>query len=147
MNLLFFFRVGFGILFIISAGQKLIEPYQNFLYVVQSYSILPPVLEDLTARMMPWMELFLGVFLVLGLWLKQSLQGSLALVFIFLCVVGQALWRQLPIGECGCFGELITLPLHGVLILDSSLFLLIAILIKNVDKAGWLSLDRYFKKD
>ena len=68
-------RVLFGVFFMLVGGSKLFVPYQNFLYVIQSYQIFPPLIEELSARIVPWIEFFLGLFLVLGLWLKYVLMA------------------------------------------------------------------------
>lgn len=134
-----------GGLLIVSGAEKLISPYQNFLYVVQGYALLSPFLEEITARVIPWIELMTGVFLFLGLWLPTVLKLSLALFGSFMLVVGQALIRKLPLTECGCFGEFISLPPYAVLIMDSVIFIVLALLLKNIQKTNFLSLDGYFE--
>lgn len=146
IKLLVCVRILIGCLFIVSGFEKLIGPYQNFLYVVQSYEFLPTLLEEITARTLPWIELFLGVFLVIGLWLKWALRSIGIVVFLFILIVSQALLRKLPIDECGCFGALISLPLYAVLIFDSTLFLLTGVLLKQEKSINIFSLDQYFRK-
>ena len=138
-------RILIGCLFIVSGFEKLIGPYQNFLYVVQSYEFLPTLLEEMVARTLPLIELFLGVFLVVGLWLKWALRSIGMVIFLFILIVGQALLRKLPIDECGCFGGLISLPLYAVLIFDSMLFLLTGVLLKREKCINIFSLDQYFR--
>ena len=130
----------------VSGFEKLIGPYQNFLYVVQSYELFPTWLEDLTARFLPWAELFLGIFLFSGLWLKWVSRAVLVLFGMFIAVAGQAFIRGLPIDECGCFGQFISLPLSSVLVLDSTCFVFLVLLMKNTDKGSIWGLDRYCNK-
>jgi len=139
-------RILIGCLFVVSGFEKLIGPYQNFLYVVQSYEFLPTLMEDAVARVLPWIELFLGVFLITGLWLKWTLRSTLILFLMFILIVGQALLRGLPIDECGCFGSLISLPLAAVLILDSTLFLITGLLIKQEKHTVFFSFDQHFSR-
>ena len=101
INFFFLIRVFIGVLFIVSGTEKLVEPYQNFLYVIQSYKVLPDILEEPAAHFFPWLELFFGLFVLLGLWLKSALIGVGVLLTTFIIVVGQAIGRQLPITECG----------------------------------------------
>jgi len=103
-------------------------------------------MEDAVARVLPWIELFLGVFLITGLWLKWTLRSTLILFLMFILIVGQALLRGLPIDECGCFGGLISLPLVAVLIFDSTLFLMTGLLIKQERHASYFSLDQHFSR-
>ena len=127
-----------------SGGEKLIGPYQNFLYVVQNYQCLPPFMEEIVARVFPWIELLLGIFLMLGLWTKQALFGILLMFASFMTIVSQAIIRQLPITECGCFGELISFPLPVILTFDSTMFLISFRLLKKLDHTRKISLDQYF---
>ena len=46
-------RVLIGSVFIVSSSEKLIGPYQNFLYVIEGYEILNPALAEIVAQMLP----------------------------------------------------------------------------------------------
>lgn len=140
-------RIALGSIFIISGFEKLAGPYQNFLFVIQSYDLLPPVFEELTARIFPWFELFIGLFLFLGLWLTKALLGSLLMSLTFMSVVSQAIIRKLPLDECGCFGELVSFPLHVVLMIDISMCLCALLMLKFLKASQQCSLDAYFSKD
>ena len=61
-------RIIMGLFFLIVSTDTLLQPYQNFLYIVQNYQLFPPFLEEIVARVVPWIEFFLGLFLILGLW-------------------------------------------------------------------------------
>jgi len=144
LNIFVILRVILGSLFVISGGEKLIGPYQNFLYVVQGYELLNPLGEEITARVIPWIELILGLFLFLGFWLPIVLRGVVLLSLTFLTVVGQAIIRDLPVSECGCFGGLISFPLKGVLMLDITILILTIILLWRIDDSAQVGLDRCF---
>ena len=143
----FWFIVRFliGCVFLVSGFEKIITPYQNFLYVIEGYEILPTSFATLVAKVFPWIEIFVGIFLVLGLWLKESLTAAIILFLVFIGVVAQALVRQLPIGECGCFGELISFPLKGVLLMDICLLGLVVFSLKNLRKMQFLSFDQWLE--
>ena len=136
-----------GSIFVVSGFEKLIGPYQNFLYVIQNYFFLPLSLAETVARLLPWVEFFLGIFLVLGLWLKWTLRAVMALLLMFMIVVLQALIRNLPIDECGCFGALISFPLPVVLAFDTTVFVLVWFLSFRMEEAEHCSLDRYLAKN
>ncbi len=136
-----------GGIFVVSGFEKLIGPYQNFLYVIQNYSFLPLSLAEIVARLFPWVEFFLGVFLVSGLWLKWTLRAVMALLLMFMVVVIQALIRNLPIDECGCFGALISFPLPAVLAFDTKVFVLTLFLSFRREEAERCSLDRYLAQN
>jgi len=137
-------RVMLGALFIFSGFMKLTSPYQNFLYVVQSYEILMSPFDGWVARLFPWLEFFIGIFLVLGLWLEWALYGTLIMCTVFIVVVGQAMMRQLPITECGCFGEKFSLPLPTMLVVDNLVWILTAVSLMKLPKTSQRSLDQYF---
>jgi hypothetical protein len=142
--MLLFLRFLLGAFFLLMGGAKLLAPYQNFLYIVQGYQIFPPFLEEFAARVVPWIELFLGVFLILGLWLKQALIALLILISGFLLILGQAILRSLPIGSCGCFGDWVSISMPRMVLIDSSLWLLTFLLLAQLPKALPFSLDNYF---
>ena len=136
-----------GGLFVISGFEKLIGPHQNFLYVIQNYSFLPLFTAEIVARALPWAEFFIGVFLVVGLWLKWALRALMVLLSGFMAVVSQALIRQLPIAECGCFGALISFPLPVVLAFDAMVFVLAWFLSFRMHEAQRCSMDGYFAQN
>lgn len=140
----FILRLLIGLVFVVSGFEKLVTPYQNFLYVIQSYEFIPEGLEVAVAKFFPWFELMVGLFLVLGLWIRVALVGALAMVLGFMTIVSQAMIRKLPIDECGCFGEMISFPLHVVFMIDTTLLCIIITLMIKGQQASKLSLDRYF---
>ena len=97
----------------------------------------------MTARVMPWLEFVTGVFMALGLRLTVALPAVMAMLTVFIGVVGQALIRKLPIDECGCFGALISFPLHVVILLDGLLLVLTRMLAGRWDDVQKFSLDGY----
>ena len=139
-----FLRIIIGSIFIFSGLGKLLSPYQNFLYVIQAYQLLPSWGEVLVAQIFPWIELMVGIFVLLGLWASWSLRGVLVLFGIFVAVVGQALIRGLPLENCGCFGEWVHLKPQTVIIMDSASFLSTYLLLRNISHTRKFSLDSYF---
>lgn len=137
-------RILIGILFIVSGLEKIINPYQNFLYVIENYELLPVSLAEVVARVFPWVEFITGIFMLLGFWLKQALTATLILFGIFITVVLQAIVRKLPVVDCGCFGGLIHLNLQTVFLMDTCLLIITSLLVYNIGKTRSLSLDKLF---
>jgi len=137
-------RIAIGCIFIFSGLGKVLGPYQNFLYVIQAYQVLPSWAEVLTAQAFPWIELIVGVFVALGLWTPLALRGALVLFGIFVVVVGQALIRGVPLESCGCFGEWIHLKPQTVIMMDSLSLLLTLMLLRNISSAKKFGLDPFF---
>ena len=147
INVFVILRILIGVMFIVSGFEKLISPYQNFLYVVQGYELFPAFLENVAAYVMPWVGLFLGAFLLLSLWVKWALRAALVLTGMFIFIVAQAIIRGLPIIECGCFGDFISVPLYGVLIFDAGIFFVIDSLMRKEGRTSVFSLDRYLENE
>jgi uncharacterized membrane protein YphA (DoxX/SURF4 family) len=139
-----FFRIFIGLILLGSGFEKLMSHYQNFLYVIQSYQAFPDWFEKAVAIGMPWIELLIGLFLVLGLWLNWSLKAALILFAGFIAIVAQALLRHLPIDQCGCFGEAIHILPQYIMVFDSFTLLILVWLIRQPQTHAW-SLDKYFK--
>ncbi len=138
-------RCGLGLLFVFSGFQKLVEPYQNFLYVIESYEIFPYEAARLAARAVPWFELLSGSFLILGIHIKTALIALWIFDSALILTVLQALGRGLEIRECGCFGSILPLTLGQVVVLDIVLWLLFFIVWRSSLKAYALSLDQFLR--
>lgn len=147
INFLFVVRLLVALFFIVVSVDKVMSPYQNFLYVVQSYQLFPEMIEEVVARIFPWIQLFLGVFLLLGLYLKWILRAFLLMISAFLLLIGQALARQLPLSDCGCFGGLFAMDPQNTFFLDIALWLLTVIMLRSLPATSTLSLDKYFAKN
>ena len=147
MNPIFLIRLILAAVFLLSGFEKLISPYQNFLYVLQSYQLpFPSVLENVLAHIVPWIEFLVGIFLLTGLWLNISACAALIFFTSFITIVGQAIARHLPIDKCGCFGDAVSVPLPVMFSIDTFLWLLTLVLVTNIPKAKFLSLDAWFEK-
>lgn len=94
-------RIVLGGIFIYASIDKIINPEQ-FIHALANYRILPRGLENFFALLLPWVEVTIGVFLVLGMyeWIALTLYNILMLVFM--AVIALSLIRGLNI-SCGCF--------------------------------------------
>lgn len=145
LNFFLFLRGIVAAIFIVSGTEKLLSPYENFLYVIQNYQILPyPWMEKMVALGFPWIEVTLGLFLLLGLWIRGTLLGLAGATASFIFIVSQAIIRNLPINSCGCFGDLVKVPLPVILTMDSLILVSIFLMSYNRTRILLLSLDRYF---
>jgi uncharacterized membrane protein YphA (DoxX/SURF4 family) len=96
-------RIYLGGVFLYAAWFKIARPY-DFALSVATYQILPQTLVNLVALVLPWLELCLGLALILGFWIRPG--GALAsgLLVVFLAAVVAALARGLHL-SCGCFAS------------------------------------------
>ena len=120
-------RLILGGIFIYAAIDKIAHPDQ-FAEIVYNYKLLPGVAVNLMAIVMPWVEMLAGVFLVLGIWVKDSAAILGALLLVFIAAIGINLARGLDF-DCGCFST----SAHGrknssILLLVRDLVLLLPVI-------------------
>ena len=137
-------RLALGAVFVVSGFDKLMQPAGSFLAIVEKYQLVNHELAQVVAWTLPWIELFFGVFVIVGLWLKVSIGVLMSIIIVFITAVGQTIFRELPIKKCGCFSESMSLPLPVVMVVDSIIFALLVVLFKNIKKARRFGLDNYF---
>jgi uncharacterized membrane protein YphA (DoxX/SURF4 family) len=94
-------RLFLGVIFVYSSFDKILRP-AAFAEIIYNYQILPEALINLTSIFLPWLELLLGLLLILGFWLPGAVLicNSLFLIFFATLIFNSA--RGLDI-DCGCF--------------------------------------------
>jgi uncharacterized membrane protein YphA (DoxX/SURF4 family) len=74
-----------------------------FAMQVDSYQLLPPQLVSPAAHFLPLFELFLGLWLLSGVWLRYSSLATTLLLGVFFALMVRTYRMGLEI-NCGCFG-------------------------------------------
>ena len=94
-------RLFLGGVFCYASFDKILRP-SAFAEIIYNYQILPEPLINLASIFLPWLELLLGLLLILGFWLPGTvlISDSLLLVFFAALIFNSA--RGLNI-DCGCF--------------------------------------------
>jgi uncharacterized membrane protein YphA (DoxX/SURF4 family) len=100
-------RMILGIVFIYASIDKILNPGQ-FAEIIHNYQILPDLLINPTAIILPWLELIMGAFLLIGIWLPGAVFLTNLLLAIFLGAMVFNLARGLDI-HCGCFSTTVDL--------------------------------------
>ena len=95
-------RLALGTLFIVAGALKVGHPLTSA-RAVQAYDVLPFDLAGLIGHVLPFIEIVLGVLLVLGLFTRFSAAAISILLVLFIAGIAQAWARGLSI-DCGCFG-------------------------------------------
>lgn len=94
-------RVILGFLFLYAALDKITNP-QKFAEIIYNYRLLPIELLNLCAVIVPWMEAFIGLALLLGIWVETAAFLLSGITVFFIILIISAILRGLDI-ECGCF--------------------------------------------
>lgn len=82
-----------------AAFARVIYRYQ----IIGPNASLPPLVANLLAVTLPWIELLAGVLLISGLWRREAALLAGVLLLVFVGAVGSALWRGIDLENCGCF--------------------------------------------
>ncbi|MBU0553901.1 DoxX family protein [Myxococcota bacterium] len=96
-------RVYLGGVFLYACWFKIIDP-SAFALSVATYQILPLGLINLTALLLPWLELVVGALLILGLWTRANALLCAAMLIVFIIAITSALYFDLRL-SCGCFAS------------------------------------------
>jgi uncharacterized membrane protein YphA (DoxX/SURF4 family) len=90
-----------GTVFIYASIGKIFNP-MDFSIAIQNYRILPDLLTNLVAIILPWMELYCGIFIILGVLTRGSAAILAVLTTVFTIALISVLVRGLDI-SCGCY--------------------------------------------
>ncbi len=90
----------------IASGASKIPQIQSFRVLVQRYGILPNVLAGPFAYILPFLELAIGFYLAVGLFVRGTALVGTLLFALFLTAQVSAWARGINL-DCGCFGTLI----------------------------------------
>ena len=93
-------RIILGAVFLWASFGKILEP-GDFARSISNYHIVPFGIENILALILPWLELLIGMGLILGIMVDGSVQISAILLIMFILMIGQAMLRGFNI-ECGC---------------------------------------------
>ena len=122
-------RMLIAAIFLFSSYQKLSAPLENFEEILRTYAVFPEDWIISLSRFVPYAELVLGIFVLLGFFTRISLFAAAALFGGFVYVTGRAAWLKLPIADCGCFGGAIHIPPHLMVWFDAGILVLALFLI------------------
>jgi uncharacterized membrane protein YphA (DoxX/SURF4 family) len=95
-------RLGLAAVWLVSGAIKVSDLNQTYI-AVQAYDLLPGSVSSLAAGALPFLELALGVLLLVGLGTRLTAIVSIVVLVAFIGAVAQSWARGLTI-DCGCFG-------------------------------------------
>lgn len=94
-------QIALGLIFLVAAWPKIQDP-PSFAHMIFNYRLLPAGLINLSALVMPWVEVVAGLLLVLGIWVRPARNVVAALLVIFMVAISINLFRGNAV-DCGCF--------------------------------------------
>ncbi|HYO75684.1 MAG TPA: MauE/DoxX family redox-associated membrane protein [Thermoanaerobaculia bacterium] len=94
-------QLALGAIFIAAALPKISDP-PSFAHMIYNYRILPGGLINITALVMPWVELIAGLALIVGVWVRPARTLIAAMLVVFIVAISINLLRTNAI-DCGCF--------------------------------------------
>lgn len=97
-------RLLLGGFFIYSGFLKSAAPAQEFAAVIEMYKVIPVSLTLWAAYFMSWTELYLGGFVIFGIFTRLGVLAISGLLIIFELLLFSVLIRGIPMSDCGCFG-------------------------------------------
>ncbi len=97
-------RLGLAAIFLWAGIAKVREPWLQFAVSISEFKVVPETWLEPIARILPWVEIALGVVLIPGIlarWFSLITTGMLAW-FLFIGIRAKVLGYTV---DCGCFGS------------------------------------------
>ena len=96
-------RIALGLLFVFAGATKAYDP-GAFAIEIHRYNLIPWFPGALASIYLPWLEILLGVLLILKRFERGALLLITGLLILFTLALASATYRGLGI-DCGCFGK------------------------------------------
>ena len=94
-------QIGLGAIFVAAALPKITDP-PSFAQMIYNYRILPAGLINISALVLPWIELVTGLCLILGIWTRPARWAIGGMLVVFMVAITFNLLRGHAV-DCGCF--------------------------------------------
>jgi hypothetical protein len=94
-------RLILGLIFLFACYDKILHP-REFAVAIYNYQVLPESFVNPVAIVLPWVEMVLGISLILNLWIGTVAVLSNLLLLSFFATLIFNLARGLDV-NCGCF--------------------------------------------
>ena len=134
-------RLIVGGILIYAGFMKAIGPAAEFAAVIAAYKILPAALVTPLSIALPYIEMWIGLFILAGLYTRQASIAAAVLFSTFFIALGSALLRRIDLASCGCFGPDTLSPRYTIM-LDIILWTLSVVIYRQSTVPPPFSLDK-----
>ena len=132
-------RVVLGAIFVVAGGSK-IGHAADFAAQIAGFRILPPAVIAPMALVLPFLEVLLGAYLIVGLFTRASAWVAAALLLAFDGAIASAVVRGMSV-SCSCFGPSDKTVTTWSEVARDAIFVLLAVIVA-LRAPGTLALDR-----
>jgi len=94
-------RLLLGAIFVYASLDKIASP-AGFAKAVYQWQVGGPVLSNLVAVTLPWVELLAGLLLIVGVWRREAALVVACMLVVFLAAAASVLARGIDVENCGC---------------------------------------------
>ena len=95
-------RLVLGAVLIVAGGLKAFVPAEAA-SAVAAYKILPTPLAHIAGYALPWLEIAIGLLLIIGISVRMSAIVSGIIMLLFIGAIS-SVWARGILIDCGCFG-------------------------------------------
>lgn len=95
-------RILLGLLLIVTGALK-VGHASDLATAIAGFRLLPGIVVAPMALVLPFLELMLGLYLVLGLFTRTTALLAAAQFLVYAAAIASAIVRDIP-ANCGCFG-------------------------------------------
>lgn len=109
-------RLILGVVFIVASIEKIAQP-ELFASSILAYKLLPLVMVNIAALVIPWLELVCGITMMVGAKIRAASVIFFILLVVFIVAIISAIVRGLTI-DCGCFGAMVDSPVSWLRVVE-----------------------------
>ena len=142
--ILFGARLVLSFVFIFAAVSKTADP-QAFSQTIANYRLLPDFLINISAIVLPWIELCAGLLLLFGISVKENSAVLSGLLIIFISAIFISILRGLDI-ECGCFGTVDGSKVGIIKILENAGLLVLGLILLKYSSSLFTLRNTFIEK-
>ena len=95
-------RLIVGGVLLVAGGLKAFVPTESA-NAVAAYKILPTQIAHIVGYALPWLEIAIGVLLIVGISVRMAAMVAAGIMMIFIAAI-ISIWARGILIDCGCFG-------------------------------------------